>query len=211
MSIHRCDERPFEVRYDKRYHAPWLKENIVNELNEIHLEMEKLRTSKQAPSTRLVQRLGHIVKRLDNRLEPASIPTETGNKNGSVDVCPEVYKGSILGYPYFAENCWYTTNCTNAKPIRSVITILVNTVAHPKEDANPVVNALKGITETYPTVQVHLATTSNEMKLVAEKYHNIDVVKLDDTKLSKAWNKLITRTTTPYVLVARDIYHFTHS
>ena len=208
MLIHRCDERPFEVRYDKRYHAPWLKESIVNELNEIHLEMQKLSTSKQVPSTRLIQRLGHIVKRLDNRLEAASTPVETGNKDGSLDVCPEVYKGNQLGYPYFAENCWYTTNCTNAKPIRSVVTILVNTVAYPK-DVNQVGIVLKGINEAYPTVQVHLATGSSEVKKVAEKYNNIDVVKLDDTKLSKAWNSLITRTSTPYVLVARDIYHFT--
>ena len=186
MLLYRCDQRPVEVSYDKRYHAPWFKESIVKELNEVHVEMQTLLVHKQAPSVRLVQRLGHILQRLDNRLQQASTSIETGSRDGSVDVCPEVYQGSTLGYPYSAEKCWYTTNCTNAKPIRSVISILVNTVAYLKEDENHVESVLKGITETHPTVQVHLATGSNEIKKAAEKYKNIDVVKLDDTKLSKA-------------------------
>ena len=209
MLLHRCDQRPFDVCYDKRYHAPWFKESIVNELSVIHLEMQKLRVYKQVPPAILVQRLGHIVKRLDNRLEEASAATGTGNEDDSVDVCPEVYKGNKLGYPYFAEECWYTTNCTNAKPIRSVISILVNTVAYPKEDENHVDNVLKGITETYPTVQVHLATRSNEVMLTAKKYKNVDVMKMYDPKPSKGWNALRSKVSTPYVLVARDIFHFT--
>ena len=184
------------------------KESIRTELEEIHLEMHKLLVFKLAPSARLVEKLGEIVHRLDSK-RPLSLINEAVSKDGSVDVCPERYQGGKAGYPLYAKNGWYTTNCTNAKPIRSVISILVNTVAYPKEDENHVKNVLKGITETYPTVQVHLATGSNAMKMVAEKYNNINVVKLDDTKLSKAWNTLITRTTTPYVLVARDIFHFT--
>jgi len=192
----------------KKYHAPWFKESVTKELNEVHQEMQKLVLHKQAPSPRLAQKLGEILHHLDNKRQP-SLTSETVGKDGSVDVCPEGYQGGKSGYPLYAKKGWYTTNCTNAKPIRSVISILVNTVAYPKEDEIHVENVLKGITETYPTVQVHLATRSTEMKRDPEKYNNIDVIRLDDTKLSKAWNTLITRTSTPYVLVARDIFHFT--
>ena len=201
LFLYSCDQNPSEVNR-------FFKESITKELNEIHLEMQSLLLYKLAPSARLVQKLGEIVHRLDNKIQP-SLTTESVSEVGSVDVCPEIYQGGKSGYPLYAKKGWYTTNCTNAKPIRSVISILVNTVAYSKEDENHVENVLKGITESYPTVQVHLATRSNEIKLVAEKYHNVDVAKLDGTKRNKAWNTLVTRTSTPYVLVARDIYHFT--
>ena len=169
--------------------------------------MQKLFTHKQAPSARLLQQLGQLVKRLDNGLQSTTI--ETGNKNGSVDVCPEVYQGGKLGYPFYAKKGWYTTNCTNAKPMRSVISILVNTVSYPKEDENHVENVLKGINETYPTVQVYLATRSKEVMEISKKYKNVDVTKMYDTKQSKGWNTLRSKVSTPYLLVTRDIYHFT--
>ena len=90
-----------------------------------------------------------------------------------------------------------------------MISILVNTVSYPKEDENHVENVLKGITETYPTVQVHLATRSNEVMVTAKKYKNVNVIKVYDTKQSKGWNTLRSKVSTRYVLVARDIYHFT--
>ena len=167
------------------------------------MEMHNLFMHKEARSARLVQQLGRIVKRLDNRLQ--STPIETGNKNDGVDVCPEVYQGGRLGYPFYAKKGWYTTNCTNAKPLGSVISILVNT----KEDEKHIENVLKGINETYPTVQVHLATCSNEVMVAAKKYKNVDVTKMYDTKQSKGWNTLISKVSTPYLLVTRDIYHFT--
>ena len=169
--------------------------------------MQKLLIFKQVPSPKLVRRLGDIVKRLDNKRQRIAT-NETVTKDYSVDVCPEEYQGSKVGYPYFAKKGWHTTNCTNAKPIQSVISILFNTVAYPKEDENHVEKVLEGITETYPTVQVHLATRSNQIMETTKKYKNINVFKVDDGKLSKGWNMLISKASTPYVLVARDVFHF---
>ena len=200
--------RSFKSKICGTNRAPWFKDSITKELNEIYVEMQNLFMHKQAPSARLVQKLGQIVKR-DSRLQKASAFNATGSKDGIVDVCPEVYQGGRLGYPFYAKNGWYTTNCTNAKPIRSVISILVNTVAYPKEDENHVENVLKGITETYPTVQVHLATNSKEVIVTAKKYKNVHVIKMYDTKQSRGWNSLRRMVSTPYVLVTRDICHFT--
>jgi len=169
--------------------------------------MLKLVVQKQAPSPRLVQRLGELVKRLDNRLQTATSP-EIISKDGTVDVCPDEYQGAKFGYPFY-ETGWIITSCTNAKPIGSVISILINTVAYPKEDENNIEKVLKGVTETYPTVQVYLATRGNETIDLAKRYKNIDAIKVDDANLGKGWNMLIRKVSTPYVLVARDVFHFT--
>ncbi|XP_078359839.1 uncharacterized protein LOC144644262 isoform X1 [Oculina patagonica] len=184
------------------------KKGITKELKDIHLEMQTSLINKEVLSVRLVQRLGGIITRLDNRLQPASTLGETVDKDGSVDVCPELYKGSLAGFPFYATG-WVITNCTNAKPIRSVISILVNTVAYPKEDEQHIEKVLKGIADTYPTVHVHLATRSNEVTETAKRFKNIDVVKVDHANLGKGWNMLISKVSTPYVLVARDVFHFT--
>ena len=182
-----------------------LRQGIANELNAIELEMEKLLVQKRAPSARLAQRLGEIVNRLDDRLQPASVTSETVRNDGSVDVCPEEFKEGTSR----EATGWVITSCTNAKPISFVISVLINTVAYPKEDENNIEKVLKGITETYPTVQVYLATRSDQVVEAAKRYNNIDAFKADDTKLGKSWNTLTRKVSTPYVLVARDVFHFT--
>ena len=169
--------------------------------------MRKLVVQKQAPSPKLVQRLRELVKRLDNRLQTAST-LEIVGKNGSLDVCPDEYRGAKVGHPFYTTG-WVITNCSNAKPISSVINVLLNTVMYPKEDENNIERVLKGITQTYPTVQVYLATRSNQIMDMAKSYKNIDVMKVDDGNLGKGWNMLIRKVSTPYVLVARDVFHFT--
>ncbi|KAL9984857.1 hypothetical protein ACROYT_G007197 [Oculina patagonica] len=184
------------------------KLDIAKELREINLEIHKLFIHKKVPSAKLVLRMDEIVKRLDNRVQSASTSSGIVNKDGSVDVCPDEYKGGKFGYPFYATG-WVISNCTNAKPIRSVISVLINTVAYPKEDEKHIETVLKGVTETYPTVQVYMATRTNEVMETAKKYKNVDAVKVDDAQLGKGWNMLISKVSTPYVLVARDVFHFT--
>ena len=171
--------------------------------------MKKLQLQNKV-SPILVQKIGEVVKRLDNALQLSTVASEAVSNNDSLplDVCPEVYKGTAFGYPYF-EKGWVITNCTNVKPLRFVVSVLVNTVAYPKQNEGHIETVLKGITETYPTVQVYLATRSNEVMEAAKKYKNVDVVKIDEAKVAKGWNTLVSKASTPYVLVARDLFHFT--
>ena len=187
-----------------------VQKNLAMELSEVQRQMQKLLLHKQPPSTRLVQQLGEIVKRLDSTLEVESIGNQTVRRNGSLDVCPEVYKGTKFGYPFYHKG-WEIVNCSNVKPLRSVVSVLVNTVAYPKQDEGHIETVLKGITETYPIVQVYLATRSNDSEVLeaAKKYKNVDVVKIDEAKVAKGWNTLVSKASTPYVLVARDLFHFT--
>ena len=170
--------------------------------------MQKLHIHKKVPSARLVQKLEEMVNRFDSRQQPTNIISETLGNNGGVDVCAEEFKGTLAGFQFYATG-WDITNCTNAKPISSVISVLVNTVAYPSKDDNNIEKVLKGITETYPTVQVYLATRSDQVIKAAKRYNNIDAFKVYDTKLGKSWNTLLMKVSTPYVLVARDVFHFT--
>ena len=224
-------------------HAPWLKQSIIKDLNEIHIELQKLLVHKQVPSPQLVQRVEELVNRLDtakptaeatakptakptaevatevaaetatnadNKTQSTSATNVTASKRAVhlLDVCPEEYKGGTFGYPWYNKG-WVIVNCSNAKPLHSVISVLVNTVTYPQDDEKQIEMVLKGISDTYPTVQVHLATRSDQVLETAKKYKNVDAVKIDDSKVSKGWNILMSKASTPYVLLARDVFHFT--
>ena len=233
LFLHRIELPPLKVKTVN--HAPWLKQSIVKDLNEIHTELQKLLVHKQVPSPQLVQRVGELVNLLDtgrptaeeatavtavaaeratdadSKTQPMSESNVTASKKDDLnvlDVCPEEYKGGTFGYPWYNKG-WVIVNCSNAKPLHSVISVLVNTVAYPQDDEKHIETVLKGITDTYPTVQVHLATRSDQVLETAKKYKNVDGVKVDDSKVSKGWNVLMSKASTPYVLLARDVVHFT--
>ena len=167
--------------------------------------MQKLLVHKQVPSPALVQRLGELVNRLDDK---ATTTIDAVRQNSNLDVCPEEYKGTKFGYPFYAEG-WIVTNCTDAKPLRSVISVLINTVLYSNEDEKYIETVLRGITEVYPTIRVYLATRSNAVVKAAKKYKIVSAVKVVDTNVAKVWNILKNKASTPYVLVARDVIHFT--
>jgi len=226
LFLYRIELSPLKVN-----HASWLKQSIVKDLNEIHTELQKLLVHRQVPSPQLVQKVGELVNRLDtvkltaeaamevaaetaanadNKAEPTSATNVTADKRDvtPLDVCPEEYKGGMFGYPWYNKG-WVIVNCSNARPLHSVISVLINSVAYPQDDEKHIETVLKGISDTYPTVQVHLVTHSDQVSETAKKYKNVDGVKVDDTRVSKGWNILMTKASTPYVLLARDLFHFT--
>lgn len=184
------------------------RKSIGDELSEIQQKVRKLFLYNKAPSPTLLVQLEEIVKRLDPREDLASVVGQKVDDTDSLDVCPEVYKGTKFGYPFYSEG-WALINCTNAKPLRSVVSVLVNTVAYPKQDEGHIETVLKGITETYPTVQVYLATGSDSVMKTARNYQNVNVVVIDKAHVAKGWNALVRKASTPYVLIARDVFHFT--
>ena len=189
----------------KTTESTWLRESFGKELHEIHSQLKYLLDHKSIPSPDFVNKVGDLAKRLDGKSEP---PTpNNGMNNHNLNVCPEEYKGSKFGYPFYSTG-WVLTNCINVKPLSSVISVLINTVAYPKEDDKHIRNVIKGINDTYPIVQVYVATRSDDIIEMAKEYENIDVVKVDDTNAAKVWNMLKAKASTPYVLVARDVVHF---
>ena len=157
------------------------------------------------PSPELVEKVGELAKRLDGKAEPAN--PNSGINNTSLDVCPEEFKGGTFGYPYFSKG-WVLADCTEAKPLSSVISVAINTVTYPQEDEKHIDNVFKGINDTYPSVHVYVATQSDDIVETAKRFKNIDAVKVNDTKVAKVWNTLKTKASTPYMLIARDVVHF---
>ena len=128
------------------------------------------------------------------------------NKTGKpLVVCPEKYLGTNIDYPWF-EKARVLTNCTNAPPFPSILSILLNGFDY--SDQSQLVVILREIYATYPRLTVHLA--------VAEKIVIPEEVKLDvhqhifgqNPASNDIWNGLAEKATTDYVLVGRRIERF---
>ena len=128
------------------------------------------------------------------------------NQTGkSLLVCPEKYLGTNVDCPWF-EKGRILTNCTNAPPFPSVLSILLNSFDY--SDQSQIVVVLREIYATYPRLTVHLA--------VAEKVVIPEEVKLDvhqhvlgeNPASNDVWNALVEKATTDYVLVGRRIERF---
>ena len=156
----------------------------------------------------------NVVKSLDpaGPAEQAS-ETDKGNSTKLLDVCPDYYppkyQGTKSGYPFFHFG-WLTKDCKNVKPFRDVLTILINMADYPERNDKHALNVLKGVNESYPTLQVLLSAKKGaKVTEIAKKYKNIKVVEAEEKDTSgKAWNKLVAGSGTPYVLIGRDFSHF---
>ena len=80
---------------------------------------------------------------------------------------------------------------------------------YPEHDEGHIESVLKDTTETYQTLQVYLATSSYNVMKAAGRYKIVDVVQIHVAQVAKGWNTLAGKASTPYVLVARDVFHFT--
>lgn len=184
----------------------FFKQGIAKELKEIQVQLVDMYINKKPPNMKMLLRMEEILHRLDDRIKLSSTMKKT--EETKVEVCPEIYKGTKEGYPYYAKG-WAITNCTNAKPIEYLITILINTISYSEQDEKHVPNVLKGIADTYPTIQVYLATQRKYLKEYSKKYKNVDVVVVSNSERSaRTWNLLISKASTPYVVIAKDVVHF---
>ena len=54
-----------------------------------------------------------------------------------------------------------------------------------------------------------MATLSKKVTETVKRYKDINVVKVDNENVSKGWNTLMSKASTPYVPLARDVVRFT--
>ena len=149
--------------------------------------------------------------RITNSLigQTATSTANKGNASELLDVCPESYSGSKLGYPFYHIG-WVTANCTNVRPFNEVVTILLNMNDHSERNEKHAAAVFQGITESYPNLEVIVATKKGSgIADVAKDYSNIKVSEVDEqTTSGKVWNDLVASAATPYVLIGRDFSHF---
>ena len=177
-------------------------------LRALHTELQQAHATKSSISTSLKELMNII-----ESLEPSSVSYSTSEHDGMLDVCPDYfpakYQGTKSGYPFFHFG-WITEKCKNVKPFKDVITILINLVDHPDRDQKYVPTVFKGINDSYPMLQVLIAARKgSELKKSVRKYTNMKVIEMEvKTTSGKAWNILVASARTPYVLIGRDLSHF---
>ena len=121
-----------------------------------------------------------------------------------LDVCPEKYLGTSADYPCF-EKGRVLTNCTNAPPFPTVISILLNGFDY--VDKRQILVVLREIYATYPRLTVHLAVRE---KIVIPEEVKLNVLQhiFGKSAANDVWNGLVEKATTDYVLVGRRIERF---
>ena len=194
--------------------AEKFRKALAAQLQIIHTELVKANKAKTSPLVP-IQKLMNMMESLDPGLKPAAIVKPVGKNNTKelLDVClekfPPKYEGTKSGYPFFHTG-WYMEKCTNVKPFKNVVTILLNMNDYSDRNEKHAPNVLKGINETYPDLKVLLATKKGSKIVAAAKsYKNVKVSEADEKSTSgKVWDQLVASAVTPYVLIGRDLSHF---
>lgn len=173
--------------------------------------MVGLAGKKQPPSQKLLMQFEEILHRLDNRI-PTLQKTEIKTKDSQslLDVCPEEYMGWRLGYPLYSKG-WEIADCKNVRPLETVVTVLINAVHYSNKDLEQLHFVLNGIKQAYPTLKVFLAVPQKYKVDEVKVSKNVNFLRLSVKGHRKAggiWNILVRKASTPYVLIARDVIHF---
>ena len=125
------------------------------------------------------------------------------------EVCPETFVGKDLyyGFPLYRKG-FERVNCTEFVPINKLVTVLVNLPEEllPKEQYQ----VFQGITKYYPNIPITLASKEKLSAGINKKLTiNLKNIVFKDMTHGETWSKLLREVTTPYVLFAPDMTHFT--
>ena len=197
-----------------------LKRHLAAQLNSIHVDLLTSLSRSRPPDKASLLKLGRLIQQLDPRVRYYELdPAKEKNNNDSgvmekiLDVCPESWKGRIVAdgnYPYHPRG-FELTNCTMVKPFEKVISILINMATGVKQRKLDAKTVLKGIKDTYPNLRIFVAATRNSLESkIVKKCTGVELVEVPGKNISpgKVWNDLLAFVSTPYVLVGRDLAHF---
>ena len=123
----------------------------------------------------------------------------------TLDVCPEKYLGTVYNYPYHETNR-PMQNCTNMRPFRAVLSILLNGFDYDSDDK--ITQLINEIAYSYPSLTVHVALprkvqVSSKMKLDVQQH-----VLAKTTPAGDTWNYLTKVAKTDYIIVGRRLERF---
>ena len=147
-------------------------------------------------------------------------------------VCPEEYKGSIHGYPFYRKG-FETEKCSLTSNMKDLVTLIFDEVVIPRTtgDDKPSVNGtgyvsrlfsiLQSANQLFPGITMHVLLGKNWSQSVAGEIKKNTVTLRSNTKISfyylrdSLYNKgeilqnLIDQVSTDYVLLAPDLANFT--
>lgn len=160
-----------------------------------------------------IEALNGIIKSLGgetiNQDENSSVGKSSENSAAKKEVCPEKFMGKNLayGYPYFRKG-FARVDCSEFVPINQLVTLLVNV---PEEvSAKEQFGVFQGIAQYYPSIRIVLTSKENlPVKTVTKLKLNLKNIIATNFAHGETWTKMLKEVTTPYVLVAPDVTHFT--
>ena len=191
-------------------------ERTASRLRQVAVELEKL-VQQTSLGERVAQ--GHAEKALthvmavlgQHHVKTPNVRLEVMRKIGTkklaqmpLVVCPENYLG-IYGYQSSAKRP-AMANCSKVLPFSNVLSIIINGFDYTTVHQIHVV--LRDINVAYPKLTVHLAVQKRIMIPVDAKLNIIQHVFGKRPAASDAWNELVEKATTEYVLVGRRIERF---
>jgi len=206
-----------EVRQDASERNTKGSQKLIDDLKRIAVELTEAQRGLISYAVHY-HRIGKQIKSLNSVIKSLGGETFQDEKSSPVDrsisapkkeVCPEKFMGKTLayGYPYFRKG-FQRQNCTEFVPINKLVSIIV--IVPDELSAADQFQVFRGIEKYYPNIRV--ASASKE-KLPIDKLTklNLNLKNIVTKELThgQTWSKLLQEVTTPYVLFAPDITHFT--
>ena len=192
------------------------KRNMYEKFPSIALELAtlaKLTWKNPAVQMHVRRALGHVLATLEtyhgkipqNLLHVARTAAAVKKTGVKPAVCPEKYLGTSADYPWFDKGR-VLTNCTDAPPFESVITILLN--GHEFANDKEIVGVLREIYATYPRLIV-IVCVRRDIIIPRDMAMRVDQLVIGNKPAAKhVWNLLVNMVTTEYVLIGRRIERF---
>ncbi|XP_077984355.1 uncharacterized protein LOC144438993 [Glandiceps talaboti] len=189
-------------------------QSIRSDLGEVRFHVRDRETVKLVQkSLSSVGYLLNALKRHSNDTKDPVIDSGYVEPKLPRNVCPEEYKGPLYDYP-FRNKGFEPIKCNNSKPLHTLVSVLLN-FKEPGGKREKIRNVLKGIERVYPRLTVHLAfdrtttpfNTSEFSKLNIFTYAEKDIGSLT---AGETWKLLVSKVTTPYTFIGRDLTHFTN-
>ena len=125
------------------------------------------------------------------------------------EVCPEKFMGKNqrYGYPFYRKG-FERVNCTEFVPINQLVTILL--ILPEERSTEEQQQVFQGIAKYYPNIPIALASKEKLSEdMVTKLKLNLKNIVSSDLMHGQTWFKLLQKVTTPYVLIAPDVTHFT--
>lgn len=177
----------------------------LDETNRSNLSETENKAQSVVTDSRITQRFRNWYTRTN--------PAQNGSKsserqNDILDVCPEKYLGTSVGYPYWVEG-HITIKCQNARPLEDVISIAFVCKNPTEYIFNMFPTVLKSINDTYPTVRVLLGLTDSRLASHTRAYPNIELVATNPKhSYGTILRNILRRVKTPYVFIGRELFSF---
>jgi hypothetical protein len=213
-TIHMHEQRAMMDTLGSNEAQHLLTDDLVKAAKYLHEARKHVRGTKTALHLKSAARL------LDMALKKLNVKTEEIYNRPikmSTNICPEVYKSTTYGYPFFDKG-FELTNCTNSTSLDKLVTLLINfdkefiaKFSQTKKQFPLVVHrVLQGIASYNPNISILIGSS-----LVDDSVFPTSLVKqLPNLKLKlfnsncksgHVWKTLLKDVTTPFTLITRDI------